>query len=156
MAALTSYRWHWSNRLVRHQPVVEPNRGFSDNHKPNRFTRIEQKRKMPAHCGDSTPSVGGHSFVTWWWTECQQYKKDIYNTAVLSDAPCDWFYRCPPTSDSYVLHRFRILSLPASLKPLRLVSDRILGVSHTIGMTSTFHLRLYSIYIQIAMFHIEV
>ena len=48
------------------QDEIEPNRGLSDNHKPNRFTRIERKRKMPAHCGDSTPSVGGHSSVTWW------------------------------------------------------------------------------------------
>ena len=29
----------------------------------------------------------------------------------------------------YALHRFRVLSLPASLKPLRLASDRILGAS---------------------------
>ena len=48
------------------QDEIEPNRGLSDNHKPNRFTRIERKRKMPAHCGDSTPSVGGHSSVTGW------------------------------------------------------------------------------------------
>ena len=153
---MISYRWRWRNRLVRHQPVVEPNRGFSDKHKPNRFTRIERKRKMPAHGGDSTPSVGGHSFATWWWTEWQQYKKDTYNTAVLSDAPCDWFYRCPPTSGPYVLHRFRVLSLPANLRPLRPASDRILGVSHTSGMMSTFHLRLYSIYTQIAMLYKEV
>ena len=29
------------------QDEIEPNRGLSDHHKPNRFTRIERKRKMP-------------------------------------------------------------------------------------------------------------
>ncbi len=38
---------------------MEPNRGLSDNHKPNGFSKIERKRKTPAHHGDSDPSVGG-------------------------------------------------------------------------------------------------
>jgi len=83
-------------------------------------------------------------------------KRDTYNTVVLLDVPRDWFYRCPPTSGPYVLHRFRVLSLPASLRPLRPASDRILGVSHTSGVTSAFHSRLYSIYTSIAMPHTKV
>ena len=38
---------------------MEPNCGLSDNHKPNGFSKIERKRKTPAHHGDSDPSVSG-------------------------------------------------------------------------------------------------
>ena len=48
-------------------------------------------------------------------------------------------------------YRFRVLSLPASLKPLRLASNRILGVSHTSGMTSAVLFTVYSICAQMAM-----
>jgi len=48
-------------------------------------------------------------------------------------------------------YRFRVLSLPASLKPLRLASNRILGVSHTSGMTSAVLFTVYSICVQMAM-----
>ena len=59
-------------------------------------------------------------------------------------------------SSPYVWLCFQVFLLPAN-SPIHVrLSFRILGVSHTSGMTSTFHLRLYSIYIQIAMFHIEV
>ena len=61
------------------------------------------------------------------------------------------FYRCPPTSGPYVLHLFRVLSLPANLRPLRLASDRILGVSHTSGVTSAFLFTVYSICTSMAM-----
>ena len=48
-------------------------------------------------------------------------------------------------------YRFRVLSLPASLKPLRLASNRILSVSHTSGMTSAVLFTVYSICVQMAM-----
>lgn len=104
--------------------------------------KISINKMMPTHSWKNHGRVGIIFFAN---------KKDIYNTVVLSNVPCDGFYRCPPTSGSYVLHRFRVLSLPASLKPLRLASDRILGVSHTSGVTSALLFIVYSIGTQMAM-----
>ena len=51
----------------------------------------------------------------------------------------------------YALHRFRVLSLPANHRFLRPASDRILGVSHTSGVTSALLFIVYSIGTQMAM-----
>ena len=36
------------------------------------------------------------------------------NTLMLLVSLNDWFYRCPPTSGPFVLHRFRVFPLPAN------------------------------------------
>lgn len=43
---MTSYRGYEALDCVGMQPLVEPARGLSGNHKPNRFLGIERKRFM--------------------------------------------------------------------------------------------------------------
>ena len=48
----TSYRWLWNSRLVRCQPIVEPDRGLCGYHKPNRAGETSLKENAKSNRGD--------------------------------------------------------------------------------------------------------
>ena len=131
---------------------MEPNHGLSDNHKPNRFTRIERKRKMPAHHGDSVPSVGG-CFLLF------SGKLDSNNIKGAPTTP--WCCPMPLVTDFIVvrqptgpcvLHLFRVLSLLANRQVLTPCIRTDLRCQSTSRMSSAFLLIVYTTQAKNAIF----